>query len=483
LSHEYASPGEWSLGDMQAGEIVTLNYKAQIDSAQQPGLYNDLAWADGTDDRSARVLATSMPAPAVDPGEITDNFVGTQIELAVAPLPQRVELEEDEEIETKTKKKVLGVTTYLPATGTPTIWIILAAIALIAGGGMIMMARRRNNKMKNMTDKTLMLAVILTGMMFLGANAEAMAPAIRLAQPDTPTEIRNQNIAFTVLDVDNRSLTVNCYKKGPADLIWVNFSTINLPAGGSSGVCAINLDSDGAYQFYAKAIAGGEESDSKIVSLSLNTAIPGTPRKYNRNGGSCSVSFTTADDGGLTSKVVMYRSKNTEFVADNSTKVQEGNFGSNVEGVLTDPNDNCDDYYYAIQALSEGGIGSDFTGDEDVDVETRTRTRTVYEENIVYTGGGAIPVNQEGAEGTVNEEAASTATEGGVTEEGAVQGEATEGALSEGAESEQGKVAGMFSEKNSRYGWILIGLAVLGGVYYVMRRKAKKKSEIPLDEN
>ncbi|NCA78283.1 MAG: DUF11 domain-containing protein, partial [Alphaproteobacteria bacterium] len=150
LSHEYASPGEWSLGDMKAGEVITLSYRAQIDGAQQPGLYNDLAWADGTDNRSARVLATSMPAPAVDPGEITDNFVGTQIELAVAPLPQNVELEEDEETETKTKKKVLGVTTYLPATGTPTMWIILAILILIAGISLMIFARRRNDKIKNM---------------------------------------------------------------------------------------------------------------------------------------------------------------------------------------------------------------------------------------------------------------------------------------------------------------------------------------------
>ena len=481
LSHEYASPGEWDLGDMQAGEVITLSYRAQIDGAQQPGLYNDLAWADGTDNRSARVLATSMPAPAVDPGEITDNFVGTQIELAVAPLPQNVELEEDEETETKTKKKVLGVTTYLPATGTPTMWIILAVLILIAGISLMIFARRRNDKIKNMKDKTLMLAVIVTGMMFLGADAQAMAPAIRLAQPTTPTEIKNQNIAFTVLDIDNRPVTVDCYKKGPADSDWVKFSTVGLPSGGSSGVCAINLDTDGGYDFYTEATAGGEVSKSKTVSLVLNTAVPGTPRKYNRNGGSCSVSFITADDGGLTGKVVMYRSKNTEFVADNSTKVQEGNFGSNIEGVLTDPNDNCDDYYYAIQAVSEGGIGSDFTGDEDVDVETRTRTRTVYEENIVYTGGGAIPVEE--TEGTITEEAGATATEGGVTEEGAVQGEATEGALSEGAETEQGKVAGIFSEKNSKYGWVLVGLAVLGATYYVMRRRAKKKSELPLDEN
>ncbi|MDY0302988.1 MAG: LPXTG cell wall anchor domain-containing protein, partial [Candidatus Moranbacteria bacterium] len=414
-------------------------------------------------------------------GEITDNFVGTQIELAVAPLPQNVELEEDKETETKTKKKVLGVTTYLPATGTPTMWIILAILILIAGISLMIFARRRNDKIKNMKDKTLMLAVIVTGMMFLGADAQAMAPAIRLAQPTTPTEIKNQNIAFTVLDIDNRPVTVDCYKKGPADSDWVKFSTVGLPSGGSSGVCAINLDIDGGYDFYTEATAGGEVSKSKTVSLVLNTAVPGTPRKYNRNGGSCSVSFTTADDGGLTGKVVMYRSKNTEFVADNSTKVQEGNFGSNIEGVLTDPNDNCDDYYYAIQAVSEGGIGSDFTGDEDVDVETRTRTRTVYEENIVYTGGGAIPVEE--TEGTITEEAGATATEGGVTEEGTVQGEATEGALSEGAETEQGKVAGMFSEKNSKYGWVLVGLAVLGATYYVMRRRAKKKSELPLDEN
>lgn len=476
LDHIYASPGVWDLGDMQPGEVITLSYKAQIEGVQQPGTYNDLAWADGADDRSQRVLAGSVQAPTIDDGVISDNFVGTQIALAVAPNPQNVELEEDEKIETKTKKRVLGVTTYLPATGTPNFWLVLGILALVLGAGLILISRRRINNSKNMLNKIVIVFILGAGIALgVGINeAKAqIAPAIRLAQPDTPTNIKNQEIAFVVLDIEKRAVTVDCYKKGPGELVADKFSTVSLSAGGSSGVCKITLDGDGVYEFSATASADGQSSNSKTVSLVLNTMIPGTPRNYNRNGGSCSVSFTTADDGGLTSKVVMYRSKNTEFIADDSNKISEGNFGSNVDGVLTDPNENCGDYYYVIRALSEGGIGSGFVGDEDVDTETRTRTRTIRNETIVRTGG-AIPI----AEGEITEGAEAGATEE-VQEGGAVQGEETTGEVVEGAESE-GRVAGVFDGKN-KFWWIIGLIAILTAIYYGYQ-KSKRKNRIPLDE-
>lgn len=484
LSHEYASPGEWSLGNMQSGEVVTLTYKAKIADNQEPGNYKDLAWADGTDDKSTRVIASSMPAPAVDPGEITDNFVGTQIEMAIAPTPQSVELEEETDTETKTKKKVLGVTTYLPATGTPNGWLMLALAIIIGGVGLMFVSRRKSkdNNLKDLSMKVMLLMIIGMGMIFATSNnvaqAETIAPSIRLEQPVSPTNDKNLDVGFVVLDIDNRPVTVDCYKKGPSDLVAVKFNTVALPAGGSSGVCEVVLDVDGNYDLYATASADGDSSPSNSVSVSLATNTPGAPTNYDRDDEGCTVTFNTANDGGLTKKVVLYRSTEAKFVADNSTKVQEGNFESNVSGSLTDPNGNCDDYFYAIQAVSEAGIGSSFVGDVDVDTETETRTRTVYDETIVYTGSGAIPVTEgEITEGAVEEGEAAQETEG----EKAVQGEEAEGELVEGAESE-GQVAGIFSEKNSKYWWAVGLIALFSAAYYGYRKYAQKNKKLPFDE-
>ncbi|MGW8185328.1 MAG: prealbumin-like fold domain-containing protein [Candidatus Moraniibacteriota bacterium] len=487
LSHEYASPGEWSLGDMQPGEVVTLNYKAKIADTQEPGNYKDLAWADGKDDKTARVIATSMPAPTIDSGEIdgSDNFVGTQIEMAVAPTPQNVELEEETDTETKTKKKVLGVTTYLPATGTPNGWIMLALAIIIGGAGLMFVSRRRskNNNLKDLSMKVMLLMIMGMGMIFIANDniaqaVETIAPNIRLEQPVSPTNDKNLDVGFVVLDIDNRPVTVDCYKKGPSDLAAVKFNTVALPAGGSSGVCAIALDADGNYDLYAMASADGDSSPSNSVSVSLATNTPGTPTNYDRDNEGCTVTFNTANDGGLTKKVVLYRSTEAKFVADNSTKVQEGNFESNVGGSLVDPNGNCDDYFYAIQAVSEAGIGSNFVGDVDVDTETETRTRTVYDETVVYTGGGAIPVTEgQITEGATEEGEVAQEAEG----EKAVQGEEAEGELVEGAESE-GQVAGIFSEKNSKYWWGVGLIALLSAVYYGYRKYAQKNKKLPFDE-
>lgn len=79
----YASPGVWSIGDLDKDEVVTLTYKAQIGSTVDPGIYPDLAWTEGTD-----ILGGGVLGLAETPGKIidTDNFVGTEV-LVVAETP------------------------------------------------------------------------------------------------------------------------------------------------------------------------------------------------------------------------------------------------------------------------------------------------------------------------------------------------------------------------------------------------------------
>lgn len=270
-------------------------------------------------------------------------------------------------------------------------------------------------------------------------------------------------------------MTVVCEKKAPSELVFTPFQTINgILNGGNSGTCNFTMPSDGSYDFRASVSSGSGSSSSEIVTVVLASAAPSTPLDYDRDGSSCNVTFTTANDG-LTSKVELYRSLHDTFTADASTFSTFVNIAPNTNGSLSDPLGNCGDYYYAIRAVSAAGVGSGFVGDEDVNVETTTNTNTTTNETIVRTGG-AIPV--EG--GTV----AGETTVETPAEEGAVQGETTEnGNLTPeeiaGAETE--KTAGVFGGKNAKYWWIAAAF-MLGLAYYAYRKLGKNNPNPPLNK-
>lgn len=128
----YASPGKWNLGDMLVGETITLTYLAQISGSQAPGLYTDLAWAEGESLANTKVLAM-----AEDPGYIEANFVGTQVKI----------ITDDHDSQNLTGQ-VLGASTELPATGAQTLWLIIALAMIAAGAGSI----KIGNKLKKKYD-------------------------------------------------------------------------------------------------------------------------------------------------------------------------------------------------------------------------------------------------------------------------------------------------------------------------------------------
>lgn len=461
LTSAYASPGTWDLGDMQPGEIITLAYDATISGDQDAGTYPDLAWAVGTD-----LLGNTVQATKGDP----ELFAGTQVAVAVPGSPQNVELENDTKRETKTRERVLGVTTFLPATGSSTWWIILAVFLAVIGGGLIFLGRRKKIKANSSIDTVMKIFILaLCGLSFIGLSgmAKASGPdpniSVQIETPKSPSDTGIFKIGFVALDIQGRNLTVKCFK-APSDVIPDDFV---VHAGGNSGNCLVNLP-DGTYNFFVEAYDPSNSSNfgqSGTVTVEINTGVPGTPLNYDRDGDSCNLTFTTANDG-LTSKVELYRSIHDTFTADASTFATEVAIGPNLPGSLTDPLGNCGDYFYAIRAVSAAGIGSDFVGDEDINVETTTNTTTTTNETIIRTGG-AIPVTGGGAVAGENV---------GGTEEGGTQ---TEQGV-QGAESEAGQVAGegLFSG-NGKY-WLLGILAALGLIYYAYRR-SKRKSKQPIE--
>lgn len=390
--HEYASPGIWNLGDMEEGETKTLTYKTKISGAQDAGLYKDLAFARG--------VAVGTPIFA---NSAENPFVGTEVNVVLDTDPTvTVDEEKEEETEKKTKrivKYVLGAATTLPMTGASVGVVGIALLGIVSGIGLVVLARSRRKKQV----LPLLVLCVLGTLGMMPEQAAAATLSVKIETPEAVTATPNMQIGFVVLDVLGRPLTVECYQGSEV----VPFATYPLASsfGGNSGNCQVNstvMPTDGSYEFFVKAIATGEGSEtveSNHVSVTLASSVPGTPYNYDRDDNSCQnvITFTTADDGGKTVKVELYRSTEGTFTADASTKVDELAIGSNASGSFVKTPPGCDDdVFYALRAVDAFGHGSGFVGDKDIDVDTKTetttKTTTVTVPGAATGQSGAIPV-------------------------------------------------------------------------------------------
>lgn len=466
----YASPGVWTFPagyTLDPGEILTLTLTADIDGGETPGLYKDVTWAAGTttgNPSSLKVLAAAQPE-----GFVSDNFVGTKVNVVK-------EIQKSENI--NITGQVLGASTSLPATGGKTIWVILASILTLFGVVFVAMGifmRKKISGIKKLLGG-LILFIGLTIVFIHPASAHAVAPklSIRLEQPKSPTNQDNFNLIFVVLDNTGSGspITVKCYKKGPSDGGYSQFgSDISVAAGGNTGNCPVNssiVSANGTYQFYATATNGvdnASSADEGIVSVDFNTSGPGTPTDYYKTPQSCSylIHFKTADDGGKTVKVEIYRSTNTSFTLDSGSRVQTISVGSNTNKDITDSLPDCNKtYYYAVRAFDSAGNASGYVGDSVITTVTTTTTPTagaIPVSNVVLPGGGAGAVLGK-----------KVGTESGVL------GEATPSGKPEIINLEkQSGVQKLFNSvaQHKKRTLVILLIIVFGGgiVYYVFKKK------------
>jgi hypothetical protein len=320
---------------------------------------------------------------------------------------------------------------------------------------------------KNIIAKIARLLILpILFLAFAGTSFAASPVSIRLQQPANQTSQNTFDLTFVALDVQGRVVTVQCEKKGPSDAGFVAFgSPITLSAGGNSDNChvdssVVNQNAQ-SYQFEAIATAGLDTATSNIVGLDYNNEGPGTPVNYNKSKpDSCSykITFKTANDGGKTVKVLLYRSADASFNLDSGTEVNSVNIGSDTDGEMTNNvSPDCDKtYYYALRAFDAYGNASGSIGD------STTQTTTI---NVTGapTQGGAL-----------------------IAGEGQVLGGET-GAKKEVLGTESAKVTPSVSPAgqnpvSSSVNWVLghkkISLAVLVillvGAYYLYRRNKKK---------
>lgn len=249
---------------------------------------------------------------------------------------------------------------------------------------------------------TLLLLLISCGQAFASDSL-----FVRLEQPKTPTNDQDFPITFVVLDtVGNRNINVVCEKQYESEAVSQFYST-TISANGNTGSCLLNssiVDKKGNYQITVRATAE-TDSSSETVSFSYNSDAPETPRDYSKNKiDNCKyeIKFKTADDGGKTTKVEIYRSDTTSFKANDDSRITEIGMSSNTEKSYQDTAPECNKtYYYAVRAFSNSGNGSGLAGDKEIKIieETSNETQTNTTQAIAVSGrGGSVlgvtkPVN------------------------------------------------------------------------------------------
>ncbi len=359
----YSDKGIWYLGDMEPGDVVTLSYVAGISTTQQSGAYKDLAWTCGVDSDIPTAINstcyTSNDAARVLGNIDTGYFVNTLVNV-IRPV-------------TDPANVVLAQTNQtLVITGQSAIYCAIAGLVLfIVSVGLF--GKKKGVKM--LVVPFMAFAFIFMPFMAGKVSAASSDIGVRLEQPHTPNNQSSFDLNFVALDIMNRDVTVDCYKKSSSDLDFVKFAT----ASGNAGICTVDssvLTSDGSYSFYVEALAGADVADSDVVTVEYDHVAPGTPVNYAKTQlDTCNykLTFTTANDGGETKHVEIYRSQNTTFVADATTLVTTLNAGSNEAKEYTDTIPTCgQNYYYVLRATDDAGNVSAFVGDSVTNVTTTT---------------------------------------------------------------------------------------------------------------
>ncbi len=473
--HEYASPGVWDLGTMAPGEVKILTYETTIDGEQDPGLYNDTAFAKGTTEITTEVLANKADS---------DPFVGTQVAviepIQTMALGEKTIIKTKTETKTKTKKEyVLGA--ELPATGANALWTLFGALTMVAGITLLIIRKRRMSK--NNLKTVLAVMCLVFASLLASANKASAAVSVQIQQPDKLISSEEYPIGFVALGTDpTKSMTVKCFVKGdPAAFYTHTFDPIDSDkASGNSGNCILNTtngtvipNSDGgSYQFYVTATDGIDTKDSNPTTpVIVDIVGPQTPINYVRNNiDACSkqISFTTANDG-QTARVELYRSASLSFPADASTFVNDQIIAPNTIGSFSDIVPDCSQtYYYVVRALDVNGNESAFVGDENVTVTTKTKTHTqtktkkITVENVAK---GAIPVDpQLNQIATVAGQEATSPEQASQVENGEVLGDETTLAKTPG-------VLVAFAEK--ALPWLLLATAGI-----LIKRRNDKKTKV-----
>ena len=320
-----------------------------------------------------------------------------------------------------------------------------------------------------MKNKLLLITALLGFAFIFPAQSFATNISVRLSQPKSPTNQNNFKLTFVALDLNNNPLTVKCFKKFESDVDFSQFDTTkDLAAGGNTGTCDVTssiINNTGTYSFYVSATNGTDTVNSLTSVVDYNTSGPGTPNSYSKEKiNSCDyrIKFKTADDGGKTVKVELFRSDTKTISIDSGGRVVTLSIGSNQEGQIVNSVPDCQkEYFYVLRAVDASDNVSGIVGDGYTKIITETSTTTATQTTTTTPGAlltDSSQVTQPGDVTTPGSDSEDEATADGTPEEITV--------------SPSPEVLGSQTSTSKLYKWLIIPLLLIAG-YFIMRSYKK----------
>jgi len=276
---------------------------------------------------------------------------------------------------------------------------------------------------------------------------------VRIMQPATPTNKSSFNVGFVALDLNNNSITVECYK----DAEVTPFATFIA----NTGNCPVTVSASGTYTFFVKAKSASGEQKSADVTVVVDLEKPAPVIDYSKAGNV--IKFKTPNDG-KTKKVEIHRSTTSKYTANEGTRVHTMDVLPNTEYSWTDTTAEAGKtYYYALRTVDALGNVSTIVSDpEVVEVPTvSTSTATTTTTTTAATTGEVAGEKDTAEEGEV----------AGETDD-VLEGEDKE---VEKTEDEEEKTDIKETAKKAAGKWYIwvIAIVVIGGVAYYVRRQKR----------
>jgi uncharacterized repeat protein (TIGR01451 family) len=422
---------KWNIGDMKEGDKVVLTYKTKISLDQDPGNYPDIAWVAGTSLIDGEVLGAST----VDP---ETPFVGTDVTVI-----EPVETEEGE---------VLGASITLPVTGASTYLTLGALIMMILGAITLLLKPFKKLSYALLTGlMAISFVTLLTPNRVLALDSDIK---VRIMQPATPTNKSSFNVGFVALDLNNNSITVECYK----DAEVAPFATFTA----NTGNCPVTVSASGTYTFYVVAKSTSGEQKSADVTVVVDLEKPAPVIDYSKAGNV--IKFKTPNDPKIKT-VEIHRSDKPSYTANESTRIHPMPVSPNTEYSWTDTTAEAGKtYYYALRTVDALGNVSTIVSDPEVIEVPKISTPTATTTTTTTTTGGEVAGQKD------------------TTDEGEVAGEKddvleVDDQEVEKTEDSEEKTDGDVEETGKKvlgkwYIWV-IAIVVLGGIaFYVKKQKS-----------
>jgi hypothetical protein len=300
----------------------------------------------------------------------------------------------------------------------------------------------------------------------LAVSASSSLAAFRLSLSQLPDYKNTDNfrIYYTYLETSGKNAIVNLYvQKEGKD--WRQTKDHDKTA--VSGYFQIEgadiFDGEGKYHFYAKAVIEGvEQESSATITTIVDRSAPSNVTDYRKERVSANdfkLYWKCPGDADV-GKTYIYRSKETSFTADSTTRIQEIVCSPNESKITTVVGEGDTKYYFALRAIDHAGNASGVVTDAPGEV---------------IAGEVAGASTQDGTGGPLD---GSQLAEGRVVKlpkEGSGEDESesgSDGELGGGISSEAGEVKGESEKKSSSKFWLVgVGAGALLVLGYLSKRK------------